>query len=95
MGCTFTEPRHMHVPRATCASKWIVTIYFYYVNPRQISLLHGSHHIGVQADTVRSATINPILSQGQLGIKLAPQNVHVHQPIPDKPSASSPFHSTT
>ena len=76
----------MHVPRATL-SEWIVTIYFCYVNPRQISLLPGSHHIGVQADTVRPATNNPILSQGQLGIKPAPQNVHFQQPIPTNSQA--------
>ena len=80
MGCTFTELRHMHVPRATCPSAWIETFYFGYVNA---SSDPGSHHIGVQADTVRPATNNPILSQGQLGIKPAPQNVLFQQPTSD------------
>ena len=67
----------MHVPRATCASEWIVTFYFGYENSSD----PGSHHIGLQADTVRSATINPILSQGQFGIKPAPQYVLFHHQV--------------
>jgi hypothetical protein len=77
MGCTFTELRHMHVPRATCASQWIVT---FYLDPRQIQDLIISAYkltrLGLPLTTL-------IFPRGQLGIKPAPQNVLFQQPTSD------------
>ena len=62
----------MHVPRATCASEWIVTNLFLLCELGEISLLAGSHHVGVQADTVRPATNQPYSFPRPAGYKTSP-----------------------